>query len=149
MSLDGWQAALTGYVRKWIGFTADFSGHHGSLDASGAPLSADLNHFSYLFGPRARLLRTRLVSASILALFGASRGTLDASAGVFEGTVFSASVKQTKLAAAVGGAVDINLTRQVAWRVEPVYFLTSFGGERQNNFRFSTGIVYRFGTDWR
>jgi outer membrane protein OmpA-like peptidoglycan-associated protein len=53
---------------------------------------------------------------------------------------------------AMGGGVDMVLTKNVAWRVAQLdYLMTSFSGNalgasaRQNNFRAGTGLVLRFG----
>jgi hypothetical protein len=46
---------------------------------------------------------------------------------------------------ALGGGLDYSLKDKFSWRVGQVdYLLTQFGGGSQNNFRFSTGIIYRF-----
>jgi hypothetical protein len=43
--------------------------------------------------------------------------------------------------------VDVKLNDRVAWRVGQFdYVLTRFGGDSQHNVRFSTGIVFRFGS---
>lgn len=52
---------------------------------------------------------------------------------------------------ALGGGLDVNLARHVAYRVfQTDYLLTLLPNgtnDRQNNFRFSTGIVFRFGRE--
>jgi hypothetical protein len=46
---------------------------------------------------------------------------------------------------ALGGGIDAELTDKIHWRlVQADYLLTQFGGGSQNNFRFSTGILFRF-----
>jgi len=48
-----------------------------------------------------------------------------------------------------GGGIDIKITKLIAIRpVQAEYFLTKIPdglNNRQNNFRFSAGIVFRFG----
>jgi len=45
----------------------------------------------------------------------------------------------------LGGGVDTELTDKLRWPlVQADYLLTQFGGGSQNNFRFSTGVVFRF-----
>ena len=47
---------------------------------------------------------------------------------------------------AMGGGLDVKLTRSLAFRVlQADYLLTRFGGVTQNNARLTTGLVYRFG----
>jgi len=48
---------------------------------------------------------------------------------------------------ALGGGIDtkIHPEREIYWRIfQGGYLLTQFGGNAQNNFRFSTGILARF-----
>jgi hypothetical protein len=46
---------------------------------------------------------------------------------------------------AFGGGFDTKITDRFYWRIfQGDYLLTQFGGNAQNNFRFSTGIVVRF-----
>jgi len=47
---------------------------------------------------------------------------------------------------ALGGGVDVALFHdQFYWRViQTNYLMTQFGSRAQNNFRASTGIVFRF-----
>jgi len=46
---------------------------------------------------------------------------------------------------ALGGGVDLRLSRSVAFRmIQADYLLTRFGGITQNNARITTGLVYRF-----
>lgn len=146
--LNGWNAALTGYMNEWLGFCVEFGGNYGTTDGpSFANLShVDVEQWNYLFGPQIRIVRAPRFAASALALFGASRGDADPDTFVVDGTPVRLSIKQTKFAAAFGAALDFNVTSRVAWRVQPALFVTSFSGERQKNFRIATGIVFRFGT---
>jgi hypothetical protein len=52
-------------------------------------------------------------------------------------------------ATAAGGGIDVRVSRHFAVRpVQAEYFLTKFrdgANNRQNNFRYSAGIVFRFG----
>jgi hypothetical protein len=46
----------------------------------------------------------------------------------------------------MGGGVDVHLNRHLALRLaHPEYVLTRFVDERQDNLRFSTGLVFKFG----
>ncbi len=71
------------------------------------------------------------------ALFGAAHG----SAGGF-----GLTVGDTAFAMALGGGFDIRLVNSLALRALQIdYLMTRFGGERQNNVRLVTGVVFRFG----
>ena len=142
---------MTGYVTSWLGFVADLSGHYGSvsLPPNVAGLAeVDINQHSVLLGPQFRFLRTKRLAASVHALVGMSRGKADLDVPPVDFD-FRLGVKQTKLAGAFGVSVDFNLSEAIAWRiVQPDVFVTSFGGEQQNNFRLATGVVIRFGGRW-
>ena len=146
--LNGWNVALTGYANPWFGFSAEFGGNYGTTEApSFADISrVDVEQWNYLFGPRIRIVRTPRFAVSALALFGASRGDADPDTFIVDGLPVRLSIKQTKVAAAFGAAFDLNITPRLAWRVQPDLFLTTFSGEKQENFRLTTGIVFRFGT---
>jgi hypothetical protein len=56
---------------------------------------------------------------------------------------------ETAFAMTAGGGIDVTVSRHLAVRpVQAEYFLTKFpdgADNRQNNFRYSAGIVFRFG----
>jgi hypothetical protein len=46
---------------------------------------------------------------------------------------------------AFGGGADVTLNKTFAVRVGQFdYLMTRFGGDSQNNVRFSTGVVFKF-----
>jgi hypothetical protein len=148
--IPGWTAALTGYATPWLGFAADVGGHDGTVSASMLSNSVrlDVSQWNYLFGPQIRVLRTQRFAASFRVLVGASRADANLSAVIAGNQTPALSVKQTKVAAAVGPVFDVNITPRIAWRFQPDLFVTTFAGEDQRNVRISTGIVFRFGTPY-
>jgi opacity protein-like surface antigen len=114
---NGGQVSVTGNVNNWFGITGDFAGYaaRGRGEDGGFALGGP--KFTYRRGP---------VTPFMHALFGVAFGGSDA-----EGAM------------ALGGGVDARISRRVAIRIAEVdYIATTF---RSNNFRFSTGIVFRFG----
>lgn len=93
---------------------------------------------SYLFGPRVNLRRGRLTPFAqvLLGVVWASDATVLGSKTAFGMTV--------------GGGIDITVSHNIAIRpLQAEYFLTKFPdgfNNRQNNFRYSAGIVFRFGS---
>ena len=133
----GWQGSITEYLSSWFGLGADFAGHYG--DAASPPGVTDVHVelYSFLFGPRVRVLNTDAFTVSGHALFGAASGNAEQ----FDEIDFAA----TKFAYALGGAVDWNVTDRLAWRViQPEVLTTTFGGATQRTFRVATGLAYRF-----
>ena len=92
---------------------------------------------SYLFGPRVNAPRGKITPFAQVLL-----GRVWAEDGFTFGSV-------TAFGMTAGGGIDLKLSRHMAIRLgQAEYFLTKFAdgnNNRQNNFRFGTGIVLRFG----
>jgi hypothetical protein len=118
----GWNAAVTGNFKHFLGITGDFSGGYKSLG----------DFHSYTFGP---VLTARLpvVQPFVHALFG--------------GATFSANgTSTTDFAMFVGGGLDVGLRKGIAFRlIQADWLSTRFGGSVNNkNGRASAGIVLKF-----
>ncbi len=136
--LNGWNAAIAGNLTPWLGVVGDFSGHYGSPSVGGFSLPVgDNSLYLFLFGPQLSYRHSNFITPFAHALIGDARLTTN-----FEGF----SVSDNALAAALGGGVDLNLSRSLAVRaVQADYVMTRFGDERQNNLRLSFGLVLRLG----
>lgn len=133
VSLNGWNAALTGYFNNNFGITADFSGAYGKPEVLGTKIDSS-NHF-FLFGPT---VRTGADKTSVFAhaLFGAARA---------KATVADAETTDSAFAMAIGGGLDVKTSPKMSIRVGQFdYLYTHFSGEKQNNFRYSAGVVFHF-----
>jgi opacity protein-like surface antigen len=169
-NLYGWDASAAGNLNKWFGIVGEFSGQHqpsGGTVAFPTPMvpalvvasSADLH--TLLFGPRFSYRKDKRFTPFAHILPGLAwsytRGTAypnilllpPAPAGPF-------SDSGTAFAMAIGGGLDMKLTKTLAFRVlQADYLLTRFGGSlevsftsrkaTQNNTRLTTGLEYRFG----
>jgi hypothetical protein len=125
---NGWEAQATGNLNEYIGVTADFDGHYGSV------FGINGHDYNFLFGPTLSY-RTDKVTAFGHVLFGGSH----AGAAGFSDTAF---------AWAIGGGVDWNLQKRFAIRLGQFDYLpTHFRSTTQNNVRYSAGVVFRLGTD--
>lgn len=158
---NGWEGQGTFNFNRYLGITADVSG------ASLAPFGVSALGFSagtyqrvnnYLFGPTitASLGRSAVFTH---ALFGEAHSSLGAGIGIpIIGAISTGLTSANAFAMAFGGGIDIGFTRHLAMRAVQVdYLRTQFNstdalttglssslGNRQNSFRFSTGIVLRF-----
>ena len=129
-NFNGWNTAFTANLNQWLGVTADISGAY--KDFSG--VSAKEHNF--LFGPTVSYTNSEKVKPFAHVLFGVSH----AGAG-FSGI----GVSDNAFAMAFGGGADVTLNKNFAVRVGQFdYLMTRFGGDSQNNLRFSTGVIYRF-----
>jgi hypothetical protein len=143
-SLNGWEGSLEGKFLPWVGIVADLSEHFGSHDVVACPgppigppcfnAHVDAKRFTVLFGPRVSVSVGKFTPFAH-ALVGAGHVT-DTATGL--------SNSDTSLATAIGGGLDYKLIKGIAWRVQGDELHTRFFGGGQNNFRFSTGIVFRF-----
>ncbi len=138
-NFHGWNASLTGNVNKWLGLTADFSGHYGgAIDEDGFDERQRVH--SYLFGPRFSARKKR-VTLFAHTLAGASKLKTELT-GFNQRFTFS----DTSFALVIGGGLDIKINDHVAVRaVQLDYLRTSFFNETQNKGRIAFGVVFRFG----
>jgi len=133
-NLNGWNASLSGYFNRFLGVTADFSGAYGSPEFEGIPIHTKLHTF--MFGPVLRLPNPTHFTPFVHALGGAAH----TSAGAL-----GINGSDTSAAWAVGGGLDLNIAPIISVRLAQVdYLQTRTGGDSQNNFRYSAGVVLRF-----
>ncbi|HEY6127545.1 MAG TPA: hypothetical protein VIW23_05120 [Candidatus Acidoferrum sp.] len=162
----GWHASVTGNANSWIGAVFDFSGEFSNPRFSPADFGLPQNTpvvtvnsstFTYLFGPRFTYRRMRHITPFAEALFGPA--TLRVSSSDLGLTDV---ISSTTFATALGGGIDIPVSRVVSIRlIQADYVLTRFrelgidsntelpvfNGQRrtQNNLRASVGVVFNFG----
>lgn len=98
---------------------------------------ATAHQVSYLFGPRINFRRGKFTPFAQVLL-----GAVWASDAIVLGS-------KTAFGMTAGGGIDFTVSRHFAIRpVQAEYFLTKFPdglNNRQNNFRYSAGIAFRFG----
>jgi hypothetical protein len=139
-NMNGAVGQIAVYPTSWFGIVGEVSGSavgniHG-FTGSGGTL------YSYMGGPRLAF-RHGPLQPYVQGLFGV--GQLDSTLQTRLG-----SPSSTAFATAVGGGLDLKASRHFAVRlVQGDYFLTRFTNPvsvrfSQNNFRLSTGLVFRF-----
>jgi opacity protein-like surface antigen len=162
-NLTGWNAQGTMKFTPHFGITADASGNYqrvGSLSPfSGTFFSANQRVYNFLVGPRVSAAFDRF-SVFGHSLFGVAHSSLGAGVSLpIIGGVSRDLTSANAFAMALGGGVDIELSRHVAVRAGQLdYLYTRFSptdalstglfsnslSGHQNSFRYSTGIVFRF-----
>jgi len=135
-NLNGWEGSLEGSFLPWISIVADLNGLYGTNDfpSSTQIFHVDAREHNFLFGPRVGV-HIGKIRPFAHALFGAGHVSVST-------TGYSAS--DTSFAEAFGGGLDYKLIPLISWRFQGDYLQTHFFGNRQNNGRFSTGIVLNF-----
>jgi hypothetical protein len=152
-NMHGWVGSVTGYAFSWFGVGGEVSAVFGDIapptGVSGAGLHA--KEYSYLFGPQFRFVDQEKVQSSFKFLLGGVFGQVrlpsDITSDVAQrfGSAGYSAFDQTKFAMLMAVPVDISVSRLLAIRVEPGLYVTGFNKEKQSNFRFSMGPVFRFG----
>jgi hypothetical protein len=141
-TLNGWNASVTGNITRWFGVEGDFSGHYGNPKLNGQAIPGfSIDSHTFMGGPK---ITARISHFAPFAhfLIGVNRAAVK-----FNGSV----VSDIALAAAVGGGLDINISNHFAIRAfQADYLMTRFdtgsiAADRENNFRVSAGIVFKFG----
>ncbi|MCU1338600.1 MAG: hypothetical protein JWO19_4181 [Bryobacterales bacterium] len=133
----------SGYVEynlnRVVGLVADLGGYNNGTN--------EFKTFSYLFGPRFNMRRSRL-NPYVQFLFGGTYAWANSTA---TGPIVPTT--QNGFAAAAGGGLDIALTRHIAVKPIQLEYLMSqlpqLGNNTnsiQNNLRYSAGVVLRFGS---
>jgi outer membrane protein OmpA-like peptidoglycan-associated protein len=136
-------------LNRWFGIAADIGGYHNG-NIKNSKVSGTV--ISYLFGPRISLRNSTAWTPFFHALFGGAHGSVDVPASLGGPASFS----RNAFAMVAGGGLDAKISKHFALRtVQAEYFMTDFTApssaptgtqvNRQNNFRLSTGIVFRFG----
>jgi opacity protein-like surface antigen len=130
-NLNGWNAAVNGYINNYFGITADFSGNYGT------PFGVSTKIHTFLFGPVVRYTKFSRVTPFGHALFGGVHGSAGVSSlGFGSDTVFGW---------AAGGGLDASVNPRFSIRLGQFDFLQSrFFSTNQNNFRYSAGVVVKF-----
>jgi hypothetical protein len=129
--LQGWEASGTYKPSSWFGLTADFGGHHGTING------ADAHLHTFLVGPRVSF--PGKVSPFFHVLVGGAR-----TGG--SGALVQAFVPDhTSFAAAAGVGIDIKVFSALYVRpIQVDYLYTQLNSMTQSHGRVSAGLVLHF-----
>jgi len=163
LSLNGGGGTFVYNINKYFGIKADLQGYGSNTinwtGANGGVLHAQGNLFTYLFGPQIKF-RTPKIQPFAHLLFGAAHSNVYANLAQqcalqpLPGAVCGNSSRTPAgngFSMAFGGGVDIPINKSISIRPAEIdYLLTDFSnefnGSNQNNFRYSAGINFNFGS---
>jgi outer membrane protein with beta-barrel domain len=130
--LTGWNGEISQNLNSWFGGTLSATGYYGR------PSNLNVNVHSFMYGPLFTYRKSEKFTPFAHVMLGvvrASRGYL----GI--------SKTDTDFGATAGVGLDVKAGQHLAVRVFQVdYLVTPYINLRQDNVKFSAGIVLRFGT---
>lgn len=132
----GWGGSATYNFKPWFGLTGDVGGHYHDFG----------NIHTFMGGPTVKF-RTPHFTPFFQALVGAAR--LSPDRGFFSGIPVDT---QTAFASAIGGGLDIPITRHIGWRMAQVDWVRQNYARREfisnatfDGVRVRTGLLLMFG----
>jgi hypothetical protein len=144
-----WNGGVTDYLWGRLGITADVRGYYGTAFITPNVYNIfkpSISQYTFMAGPQYRLVRREHWGIGAQVLVGASKGDFNANGAAFPGQLVGLWSSGTSLSVAAGVPIDYNLSPGLAFRIQPGYWLSTFGSTTQvKNLGFTTGIVYRFG----
>ena len=139
LNMNGWELSGDYNVNNWLGVAGEFDGTRsdtGGLDWV----------YSYTFGPQFYPVGHHRLTPYVNFLLGGAHYSLSGCGGG------GCSFTQNSFAFGGGGGLDLTLTSHIAARLGQLeYERTSFfdagsnGNPYQQNFKFSMGLIVRFG----
>ena len=130
-NLNGGGGSIGENVNNWFGGRLEINAWSGTV--AGTHVTTQ----TYTFGPTFAYRRYERITPFAHVNLGA----IHASAGFY-----GISESATKFALVPGGGVDIGLNPRFAVRLQGDYLASYFLNSRQDNFQFSAGLVFRYGT---
>jgi hypothetical protein len=128
--MNGWDVAITlPHIYQGLGITADASGDY----------STALEQYNYMIGPQYKweFSKFRLIAHG---LYGRAQTRIRQ-----PGSTFTEPSDRQRVIA-LGGEVDVPVSDRFAIRaVQADYLAASAFGSNRNSFRFSTGLIVKFG----
>ena len=144
-----WDVGFTDYLRTRLGVTADLRGYYGTAFIPPNQFNIfkpSISEYSFMGGPQYRLVRREHWAVSGQVLVGGAKGNFNANGAELPGTLIGLWSNGTTFSLAAGVPIDYNLGTALAFRLQPSYWLTTFGSTTQvKNLGFNALLVYRFG----
>ena len=104
-----------------------------------------INEYFFMGGPTYRLRLREKYAVSAFVTGGGAWGIFSGGSKGVPSTLIGMWPDGLRPAVNVGANLDYNLYPNIALRVTPTWYGTTFGNTFQSNVGFNAGIVYRFG----
>jgi hypothetical protein len=146
---SAWNVGVTDYLRPRLGVTLDLRGYYGTAFTYPGPYNIfkpSISEYTFMVGPQYRIVRREHWAISGQVLVGGAKGNFNANGAELPGTLIGLWSNGTNVSFAAGVPIDYNLGPALSVRLQPGYWLTTFGSTTQvKNLGFNAGLVYRFG----
>src|SRR3984893_3916748 len=146
---SAWDVGFTDYLRAPLGGTADLRGYYGTAFITPNQFNIfqpSISEYSFMAGPQYRFVRREHWAISGQVLVGGSKGNFNANGAELPSPLVGLWSNGTSVSFAAGVPIDYNVGSGLAVRLQPGYWLTTFGSTTQvKNLGFNAGLVYRFG----
>ena len=147
-NLHGWNLQPSGNVNKNLAIVGDIAGQYNSESAmiGTASVDSDLTLHSVMAGIRVSDRSLGSLMPFAHSLFGMTRINAEVTTTQTGLPTSTASNDVTGFSAALGGGLDMNMSRGVALRLFQLdYLLIRADGFKHEGVRASVGLVWRFG----
>ena len=157
----GLEANVTRYFSKHVGLSGDFSGYYRRANARIADTLFKADHSIYyvMGGPKVKLLNEHRANVFFHALAGAAHTSVSYRENSNTNPI-TAKDSSTRFAFALGGGIDLRISKRISARVFQMDYIPMLGKDRrvtasdgtvvdingraqQGNFRLSAGIVFK------
>ena len=137
INMQGWNGSVAVNLNDWFGIVADASGAYTSRTGVANTLSLH----TFTFGPQFTYRKDTRTQPFARLLFGATRAN-----ETFSTFTLGPARANSTFTMILGGGMDFKINDRVSIRAGQLDWLqTKFRNSRQSNYRFSTGIVFKFG----
>lgn len=158
----GFEANVTRYFSKHVGISGDVSGYYKrghNFRIATSLFKADHSIYHFMAGPKAKFLNDHRASVFLHALGGVARTSVSYRE-VTPTNPVTANDSSTRFAMALGGGVDLRISKRVSARVFQMDWIPMLGKDRRvtandgtvvdimgraqsGNFRLSAGLVFK------
>ena len=144
-----WNGGFTDYRWGRLGVTGDLRGYYGNAFITPNIYNIfkpSISQYTFMAGPQYRLVRREHWAISAQGLVGAEKGNFNANGAALPGQFVGLWTSGMSFSASVGVPIDYNISPGLAFRIQPEYWLSTFGSTTQvKNLGFNSGLVFRFG----
>jgi hypothetical protein len=143
-----WNVAGTRYFGEKLGVTVDGRGYYGTAFVGLNPSNItrpSISQYDVMAGPTYRFFLRPRYSVAAHAMGGVAIGNFSGDTSGFSPQSLGLYPDSTTYAFTGGVLSEVNISPNLALRLEGDYLGTGFGSEMQNGFGFNYGLVYRFG----